>query len=190
MNLFRLARLAGAFGLLAGGLSSCLREPSYSTTPSIDFDSIEPIRVTKANQLPVDSLVIGIRFQDGDGDLGLTEAESKLAPYSPGKFTDNYFIEPYVKDPVTGKFVSLASTGRLPLLTSGVTTYNGRFDHPSTSTDSKSAALKGILKRSITFTYGSPFVANEEIRFRICIADRALHLSDTVTTSTFKIPPL
>jgi hypothetical protein len=190
MNLFRLARLAGAFSLLAGGLSSCLQEPSYSTTPSIEFDSIEPHRVTKANQLPVDSLVIAVRFQDGDGDLGLTEAESKLAPYSPGKFTYNYFIEPYVKIPATGKFVSLASTGRLPLLTSGVIDYNGRFEHLSASTDSKNSALKGVLKRSITFIYGSPFVADEEIRFRVCIVDRALHLSDTITTSSFIVPKL
>jgi hypothetical protein len=184
MNLIRLARLAGAFSLLAGGLSSCLQEPSYSTTPSIEFDHIERRRTTQTGQLPVDSIFVTIRFQDGDGDLGLNDTEIKSAPYLyPSRYSSNYFIEPYVKVASTGKFVKLSDTGRI---TAGA--YNARFDHPSTTTDSKTAALKGTLTRAFGFGYGDVFLPGEEVRFDINIADRALHESNIVTTESLVIP--
>jgi hypothetical protein len=184
MNPIRLARLAGAFSLLAGGLSSCLQEPSYSTTPSIEFDRIERRRSMQAGQLPVDSIFVTIRFQDGDGDLGLNDAEIKVAPYVyPSRYSSNYFIEPYVKVPSTGKFVKLSDTGRIP-----AGAYNARFDHPSTTTDNKTAALKGTLTRAFGFGYGDVFQPNEEVRFEVNIADRALHESNIVTTESVIIP--
>lgn len=189
MNLFRLARLAGALGLLAGGLSGCLKEPSYSTTPSIEFDKIKLARYPVAGQVPVDSIFVTIRFQDGDGDLGLTADEVKVAPYAyPSRYSSNYFIEPYVKVPSTGKFVKLSDTGR------GVAAgaYNARFDHISTTTDSKSNALKGTLTRAFGFGFGDVFNKDgqsEEVRFEVTIVDRALHESNTITTESVIILP-
>jgi hypothetical protein len=183
MNLIRLARLAGAFSLLAGGLSSCLQEPSYSTTPSIEFDSIRRERSRQPGQVPVDSIFVTIRFQDGDGDLGLNDTEIKSAPYLyPSRYSSNYFIEPYVLVRSTGKFVKLSDTGR-----STLGAYNARFDHPSITTDTKAAALKGTLTRAFGFGLGSPFQPGEVVRFDVNIADRALHESNIVTTDTVKI---
>lgn len=188
MKLFRLALLLGGAGGLAAGLSGCLKEPSYSTTPEISFNNIELRRFKPADPQgqPIDSVFVTINFQDGDGDLGLTEAESKQSPYAyPSQFANNYFVEPYVKNRTTGKFVSLVSQGRL---TAGV--YNGRFDHPSTLTDSKAAPLKGTLTRRLGFGYGDLFVAGQQVRFTVNIVDRALHISNTITTDSVTIAPL
>ncbi|GAB3638575.1 hypothetical protein GCM10027422_41650 [Hymenobacter arcticus] len=175
-------------GLLAGGLSSCLKAPEYPTTPSISFNRVEVRRTNFANpqQQPIDSMFITINFQDGDGDLGLTEAESKVAPYAfPSLFNNNYFIEPVVKDPKSGKFFTPIdpATGK-PLL---MGSYNGRFDHPSTLTDGKAAPLKGTLTRTIGFGYGDVFTAGQVVRFDVSIADRALHLSNVIRTDSIVI---
>ena len=193
MNLIRLARLAGAFGLLAAGLSSCLKEPSYSTTPSIGFDGVDENvrmkRFTAAGQVPVDSVFVTISFQDGDGDLGLNDEEIKLPPYAfPSRYSANYFIEPYIKVPSTGKFVKLSDAGRG--IAAGA--YNARFNHISNTTDNKTAALKGTLTRAFGFGFGDVFnkdFKSEEVRFEVTIVDRALHESNTVTTESIIIPP-
>ncbi len=177
--------------MLAGGLSACLKAPEYPTTPSISFNRIEVRRTTFANpqQQPLDSVFITINFQDGDGDLGLTEAESKVAPYAfPALFNNNYFVEPLIKNTRTGKFESLTTPGVLPpgtLYTFGQ--YNGRFDHPSTLTDSKAAPLKGTLTRTIGFGYGDYFTQGQVVRFDVSIADRALHLSNVIRTDSIVI---
>ncbi|RYE90762.1 MAG: hypothetical protein EOO37_02140, partial [Cytophagaceae bacterium] len=80
MNLLRPVRIAGVLGLVAVGLSGCLSEPSYSTTPSISFESIRRVRYT-INNVPVDSVFLTINFQDGDGDLGVTATEANSQPY-------------------------------------------------------------------------------------------------------------
>ncbi|RZK30558.1 MAG: hypothetical protein EOO63_06420 [Hymenobacter sp.] len=184
MNLFRLTSVIGGLGLLAGGLSACLKAPEYPITPSISFNRIEVRRTNFANpqQQPIDSVFITVNFQDGNGDLGLTEAESKVAPYAfPSLFNNNYFIEPFIKDR-TGRFVSTVSLG---LTTTGA--YNGRFDHPSTLTDGKAAPLKGTLTRTIGFGYGDVFTQGQVVRFDVSIADRALNLSNVIRTDSIVI---
>ncbi|AMR29106.1 hypothetical protein A0257_19755 [Hymenobacter psoromatis] len=174
--------------LLATGLGGCLKAPEYSTTPSISNNNVRVQRYKYADpkQQPIDSVFITINFQDGDGDLGLTAAESQVAPYAyPSIFNNNYFVEPFLKDPKTGKFVStVIALGR----TMGE--YNGRFDHITGLTDSKTSPIKGTLTRTIAFGYSTPFSAGDVIRFDVSIADRALHLSNTIRTDSIVIAPL
>lgn len=50
-------------------LASCFDPPTYSPIPSIEFDNI--IFRDVADPSAVDSLIVSVRFKDGDGDLGL-----------------------------------------------------------------------------------------------------------------------
>lgn len=59
-------------------LASCADPPQYSPIPEIIFDNI--IFRDIADPSAVDSLIVTIRFKDGDGDLGL-EASELEAPY-------------------------------------------------------------------------------------------------------------
>ncbi|MGI4833566.1 MAG: hypothetical protein ACRYFK_08920 [Janthinobacterium lividum] len=190
MKRFRLL-LAGALGLLTLGLGSCLKAPDYPVTPeiSVDDSSVSLRHYAGSGTQPIDSVFITIRFQDGDGDLGLSSAESAVAPYAyPSRFNNNYFIEPYVKIP-NGNFVSLVSLGRIvggvPLLAGA---YNSRFEHIATTSENHSAPVKGTLTRVYAFAYQSLYQPGEEARFQVSIADRALHESNTVTTSSVVFP--
>jgi hypothetical protein len=186
MKLFRLALTIGSLGLLAGGLSSCLKEPSFSSTPDISFNNIRLQRVTPTNQEPIDSIFITINFQDGDGDLGLTEAESKVSPYAyPSKFANNYFVEPQVKRP--GEKVYSTPIGLYTGVAVPEGAYNGRFDHPSPLTDNKAAPLKGTLTRRLGFGASEYFNVGDKVRFTVSITDRALHVSNTITTDSVVI---
>lgn len=180
MNLFRLTLAAGGLLLLGSGLSSCLKAPEYSTTPAISFNSFVLRRVNFSNpkQQPIDSAFITINFQDGDGDLGLNQAERRGT-----KDSINYYIEPFIKSN-TGKYVSTVALG---LTKTG--DFNGTFDHPTAITDGKAAPIKGTLRRTIGFGYGDYFTAGQTIRFEISIADRARHLSNTIRTDSAVVAP-
>jgi len=84
-------------------MTACYSPPEFPLEPTIDYDNVEFKEV--ANSL--DSLIISIAFQDGDGDLGL-DANETQPPYNDvwfyniGTNTDpvplsysNRFEEPY-----------------------------------------------------------------------------------------------
>lgn len=187
MNSFRLLLIAGGLAL---GFSSCLKEPEYSPTPSISFNDIRVSRAPSvAGSTPLDTIRITINYQDGDGDLGLSEDERKNPPYDfqsgANRFYYNFFIEPFVRNSATGKYESLVSKG---LAKSGA--YNGAFPHPTSTTDNKAAPIKGTLTyRPDVFPLGSPFQPRDSVRFEVTIADRALHVSNTITTRSIYIRP-
>ena len=180
MNLFRLISEACSAGLLAVGLSSCLAEPNYSSTPEISFDNIQQIHLNGIS--PHDSIALTIRYQDGDGDLGLTsdEVSNKSGAYYGTRYANNFFVVPYVKS--NGKFVTLASTGRFPTYTEA--TYYSRFDHITGTADKRSLPIKGTLVWSQSFFPLSPFLPGEEVQFQVSIADRAKHESNTIMSSS------
>jgi hypothetical protein len=195
MTPFRLALVGGGLGGLALSLSSCLKEPEYSTTPAISFNSIRIGRYTPTNirEQVRDTFFITINYQDGDGDLGLTDDERKAQPSKyTGMFYNNYFIEPFIKNPVTRKFEPLYAVGT-PVGGGGTYKagdYNGIYLHPTVTTNDKAAPIKGTLTyRPQAFGLGETFAAGQTVRFQISIADRALHLSNTITTDSIVIKP-
>ncbi len=138
----------------------CKREQKYSDTPHIEFDSFEITR----NQLNPDNLTMGdylvikIKFQDGDGDLGIANNDSSSSG-------DNYILEIFQKQ--SGAFESLFfDSGQYPYL----------------STDNVVGPIDGTLSRTIFIPHSSPIVPNDTLRFDITILDRALNESNTITT--------
>lgn len=178
MKLLRLLLAGPGLGLLAMGLSGCPKAPEYPVTPEISFNKIERIPFDNVAARG-DSIAVTINYQDGDGDLGLTEDESKQAAYAGTQFVNNYFVEPYIKNSA-GQFVRLADSGRG--IAAGI--YNSRFPHVSATTDKRSLPLKGTLTWGFSFVQYSPFRPGEEVRFMVTIADRAKHVSNTITTES------
>jgi|GEM_PF-242500 len=194
MNSFRLPLAFGGLALLAGGLSSCLKAPEYPVTPSISFNSIRVSRYTPANrgEQPQDTIAITINYQDGDGDLGLNDDEIKANPKKyTGVFASNYFIEPFVLNRTTRQYQPLTTYG-VPAGANPYTagTYNGVFSHPTSVTDSKAAPIKGTLTYTlIPLGLGDVFSPRDSVRFEVHIVDRALNLSNTITTKSVYIAP-
>jgi hypothetical protein len=63
--------------LLSLWIGSCENDPEFSEIPEIDFESVD---FKEGGNL--DTLIIRVRFQDGDGDLGLSGNELD-PPYNP-----------------------------------------------------------------------------------------------------------
>jgi len=187
---FRLAFSIGSLGLLAASLSSCLKAPEYPVTPSISYNNIQVIRIQKqAGGQPLDSIRLTINYQDGDGDLGLSPDERKNPPFDfqkgTNKFYNNFFVEPFVRNAATGRYESLVAKG---ITTPGA--YNGAFPHPTSTTDSKAAPIKGTITYApVAFGLGDTFQPRDSVRFEISIADRAQHVSNTITTRAVYIRP-
>ena len=74
-------KLAGLFVVVLVGLGACVQEPSFSSTPAIQFKSIQKITKTSndgfGGTIKIDSVIMSINFQDAEGDLGLTESQLK-----------------------------------------------------------------------------------------------------------------
>jgi hypothetical protein len=66
-------------GMIALFTASCFDPPQYSPIPAIEFDNI--IFKDIANTSDPDSLILTIKFKDGDGNLGLDPTETDY-PYN------------------------------------------------------------------------------------------------------------
>lgn len=73
-------------GFIALVLLSCFDPPEYSNIPTIEFESVTFTDVS--NTSDPDSLIITVRFKDGDGDLGLdaNNPGDTLFPYQARTF--------------------------------------------------------------------------------------------------------
>ena len=165
-------------------LSSCTEEPIWSTTPTITFDNIQ--NITKISndgfggQTKIDSVIMQIRFQDGDGDLGLTEAELKA---NPAKYKDFRNFEVGVLLKKNGQFVPITFSPALGGL------MNFKFKQ-----DQKSGPIEGTVAYSTQFVYAfykgySPLFTpkNDTLKFKIFIRDNALNQSNTIETDPIVI---
>ena len=194
MNLFRTLRGAAFFALAGTGLSSCLEAPDYPVVPAIDFKEVRVEHIPAGVEDAVDKLTFVLDFRDGDGDLGLGKDDILVAPYNqpptPGvpprnhpTNSFNYFIQPFVKDALTKQFVPYIT----PLITLGQ--YDGTFPRLDLAggkfeADVKPAPLKGELRYELPLGIdGQSYSPGQVMRFEITIMDRALNVSNTVTTS-------
>ena len=185
MNLFRTFSTAAA--ALAGlGLSSCLNAPEYPVEPSIDFNSLTMVRNKPAGQTEIDTLKFALDFRDGDGDLGLSDDDIKVAPWNSttdgpnGRgYSYNYIIQPYKR-----KGIAPFYTWEKFINAGGVKgEYDGRFLRLDEA-DARPAPLKGTLFYKLPINIdGAPFFPGDVLKFEISILDRSLHQSNTITTT-------
>lgn len=152
--------LFGSFLLVIFG---CKKIEEYPIEPKITFHSFEKI----GNGTAIDNYgLLTIDFTDGDGDVGLNETDI-YAPFdSASIYYYNFFIDFYEKQ--HGVFVK-------PQL---YETFNARIPILNTSNDAQT--LKGTIAIQVPFNnITSPF---DTIRFDCQICDRALHLSNIISS--------
>ena len=188
MNLFRTLRGAAFLGLAGAGLSGCLNAPNYSNTPEIEFNGVKITRIPAATpkDLQEVDLEFALGFRDGDGDLGLEKTDFRNPPFKDSTggrnnkgYRLNYFIQPYKKNPSTGKFEFFLS----PPPFGKVGEYDSRYPRLN-GADGRAAPLKGELRYLLPlFIDGTAFNKGDVFRFEISILDRGLHESNKITTS-------
>ncbi len=152
--------------------------PNFSDTPAIEFSEV------KVNQNPairVDTLLITVKFRDGDGDLGIKA--------NPDTNQWNYFITPYKK--VKGDFVQV----RFSDLASQNTFSRGFV--PVLKNDEKKGPIEGFLTYRAPIFQFKEFPISEEdsldilnndtIKVEIYLKDRAGNRSNTVESAPFAV---
>lgn len=155
---------------------ACNKPPEYPIEPRIEFKAIESYPVFNQGAKK-DSLIIVTRFEDGDGDLGLSSEETNAPPYNQGNNYLNYLVETFVKKQGSAAFEKIDLPGT-----------SGTFFR--LSPDSRIGPLEGDLRYSgIKIPAQNIFnlKAGDQIKFRIQIRDRALHPSNIVDTDAHTI---
>jgi hypothetical protein len=191
MTMFRTLRLGLGLAVASVAVGSCISPPEFPETPSIEFKSLTVVRQpTEPGNIPADSVIITLGFQDGDGDLGLNQQEYTNPPYQRLNANGtlnldhwNYIIKLFVKNSA-GDFVPYTRTPEG--LEIRPEAYYGQFPHLEPNAEKK-APLEGNLRFGQRLSLGSPFFPGQEVRYEITIKDRALNSSNTVTTSSFVV---
>lgn len=150
------------------GMSSCVKEKEFPTTPVIEF--------LYYSAYTPDSADCVISFTDGDGDIGILEGDATTPNDYQLKYlykdtTDGLF-KPFDSNPSTPAFDTLFYSYRVPNLTP----------------DGQYKALDGEIRAKLR---AAPlyYPLHTIVKFEITLRDRAGHLSNTVMTSEIEVNP-
>jgi hypothetical protein len=142
---------------------SCRKVPKFSETPSIEYLNITLNTYFNEDlQVSADSVVVGIRVKDGNGDIG-------QEPNNRNDDNINYFVSLYRK--TNGVFIPVVLTG---------VTYNGHT--PLLAPVSTPGPIEGDIFYKMVFSYSFSQVQNDTLRFDVKLKDRAGNFSNTVQT--------
>jgi hypothetical protein len=145
-------------------LSACRKQEKYPVIPAIEFVSLE------ANDDPISGtdVCLTFKFQDGDGDIGLDETDTRPPFDTSSVYYYNCFISYFEKQ--NGTFVKV----ELP------STLNMRIPRLS---DENEESISGEIY--LDLYANNPFSPYDTIRYELYIVDRALHHSNTITTTEY-----
>lgn len=144
-------------------VTACYKEISFDEKPYIEFKDLrKEIRLDQTDGSKKDSVILTIKFQDGDGDLGLNEAEKAVAVETQDF---NYMVRIFRQK--NGVFQEVNQ--EVP--------YSGFF--PRLKSDGKKGPIEGTLDYSLV--YFQNFVPKKDsLKYQITIKDRAGNISNTV----------
>jgi hypothetical protein len=184
-------KICNLIGLLFFALVvfSCQKPVEYPIEPRIEYQGFTYL--FNADSTFSGEGVISFSYTDGDGDLGLDDADTAY----PFGFHDAHYynmVVDYLKC-VNGEFV------KTPLLSPHVPTspadtmvlydtvsFNARFKRLRDSEEPK--AISGTMDYKLMVQ--NPLSPKDTIKFEIHILDRALHESNTIQTEAIYNPPI
>ena len=168
---------------LALVMLSCQKPVEYPIEPKIAYEGFTYL--FNSDSTFSGEGIISFSYTDGDGDLGLDDADT-LSPFG---FHDAHYYNmmiDYLKC-VNGEFM------KTPLLSWNAqtqsydtVTFNARFKRLRDSEEPK--AISGTMDYKLLVQ--NPFSPNDTIKFEIRILDRALHESNVIQTDPIFTNPM
>ncbi len=156
------------FGIIAL-LSGCYKEPNFEIIPQIEFKDLQKeVLLDAFDGRKKDSIIVTVKFQDGDGDLGYDDkkdADAKAKKEAAAKGDFAYVIKAFRMR--RGKLAEVVYEPSL----------SGFF--LALKTDGKPGPIEGDLDYSMDFPHAFSF-KKDSIKFQIYIKDRAGHQSNVV----------
>lgn len=153
------------FFILSLLVCGCFKDQEYNEVPEIDFIDFFQNG---------DSAKLSFSFQDGEGDIGLSD-DQIMAPYNPdSKYYYNVYMVYYEKDDVNGWVVGKDVNGDSIVFKNRIRPlYFG-----------KPKGLKGKIIATIEPIFYNPFsTQSDTIRYKIQLIDRALHISNWIESN-------
>lgn len=150
--------------------TSCIEKQQYPNEPQIEYKDF----LVMQNSQDYDSLgFLVISFTDGDGDLGLSQADT-LPPFNPSStYYYNYFIKFYQQ--INGIMVPVTEP------------YNGRI--PDVNPEDIDIDLAGEIEIEIDLSILAIAFSSDTIQLEAYIVDRALNHSNTIKSPVLVINP-
>lgn len=156
---------------------SCTPSESASPTPSLEYEGFSKIKALNGK----DSMVtIRMAFVDGDGDIGLTDADS----FPPFRFGSPNFYNLYVEFITidSGQQKKITSQFLQDPITGDTVNFNQRISN--LTPEGRDKFIKGtidVLTPFITtLDYSAPLP--DSVFYRITLEDRSLNRSNTIET--------
>lgn len=151
---------------------ACLKPKDLPIEPVIESVTFFPNADSTGTML--------IKFTDGDGDLGLAEADT-FPPFNPGnKYNSNLFFNYYeFQNGVWKHIVNIDNE-------TGDTINPFSYRVPTLETDGKDKTLEGEIEIDMPFIYFDPFSKFDSLRFEIELYDRALNKGTATTRVILK----
>jgi hypothetical protein len=147
--------------LILSGFYACKKEKQFDSIPAITFKSYALREYVSGQGYFTD---LKFTFTDGDGDIGLLDTETSPPYDTSSVFYYNCFIQRQKK--INGVFTNVPS-------------FNYRI--PYVVPDSRNKNIEGEIIVEVFYLDDTPNVA-DTMRLVFYIADRALHLSNTITS--------
>lgn len=149
---------------------SCIEKQQYPDEPIIEYKNFFVV-LDKQSHDSLGYLVIS--FTDGDGDLGLSQADT-LPPFDASStYYYNYFIKFYQQ--INGIMVPVTEP------------YNGRI--PDVNPEDIDIDLAGEIEMEIDLGIIAMAFTSDTIQMEAYIVDRALHHSNTIKSPVLVINP-
>lgn len=160
-------------------LAACQDKPEYPIEPKITYEGLSYLM--NADSTLTGEVILHLGYTDGDGDLGLDDADT-LYPFGPN---DPYYYN-LIIDYLKWDGSAFVNT---PLLNWNQQTqsfdtasFNARFKRLVFTDEEK--AISGTI--DYTMMVYNPLSPTDTIKFRLHIIDRALHESNTIETEAIR----
>ena len=152
-------------------LFSCSRQQDYPAVPNLEFKSFGKSADNSQGYFT-------IKFTDGDGDVGLDETDNNPPFDITSYYYDNFFINVFVKKNGKYDYLTILNTQ-----TQNYDTIVFKYRISRINAVSSNGSLNGEIQTQMDIGIMAPYVANDTIILKAFLFDRALHKSNTVTSS-------
>ena len=156
-------------------LAACQKKVEYPIEPVITYQGVA--YVMDADSVLTGEVVLSIGYTDGDGDLGLDDADT-VYPFGPRDPHYYNLIIDYLKWDGTQFVETPLLSWNQQTQSYDTVSFNARFKRLVFNDEEK--AISGTI--DYTMMVYNPLSPNDTIKFRAHLIDRALHESNKIET--------
>ena len=156
-------------------MAACKKKVEYPIEPKITFDGLSYLM--NADSTLTGEVILTIGYTDGDGDLGLDDADT-LYPFGPNDPHYYNLIIDYLKWDGNDFVETPLLNWNQQTQSFDTISFNARFKR--LVFNDEEASISGVI--DYTMMVFNPVSPNDTIKFRAHLLDRALHESNTIET--------